>query len=208
MRERGGEGKKEKRNGDTRNTESKSEETVLLVLPSVFFISSFFSCCSPLYDQLKNNCALFFSTGLHSQGTTWCFAVDGAPARQQGNGAQRGYYFPFLCSIDVASFPKQLLATMPPSSPDFFVSLDFLVLRKNLKKKEEREREVEFRFALCFRKGKKRGSDMAVRFFLTYFSLVQGLLLMMELTKSNATIQKIVAFENAFERLLAIIQEV
>lgn len=35
----------------------------------------------------------------------------------------------------------------------------------------------------------------------------QGLLLLQQLTKSNAAIQKIVAFENAFERLLDIITE-
>lgn len=37
--------------------------------------------------------------------------------------------------------------------------------------------------------------------------LPQGLLLLQQLTKSNAAIQKIVAFENAFERLLDIITE-
>lgn len=36
---------------------------------------------------------------------------------------------------------------------------------------------------------------------------VQGVLLLQQLTKSNAAIQKIVAFENAFERLLDIITE-
>lgn len=36
---------------------------------------------------------------------------------------------------------------------------------------------------------------------------LQGLLLLQQLTKSNAAIQKIVAFENAFERLLDIITE-
>lgn len=35
----------------------------------------------------------------------------------------------------------------------------------------------------------------------------QGLLLLQQLTKSNAAIQKIVAFESAFERLLDIITE-
>lgn len=35
----------------------------------------------------------------------------------------------------------------------------------------------------------------------------QGLLLLQQLTKGNAAIQKIVAFENAFERLLDIITE-
>lgn len=39
------------------------------------------------------------------------------------------------------------------------------------------------------------------------FSTQQGLLLLQQLTKSNAAIQKIVAFENAFERLLDIITE-
>lgn len=36
---------------------------------------------------------------------------------------------------------------------------------------------------------------------------VKGVLLLQQLTKSNAAIQKIVAFENAFERLLDIITE-
>jgi len=42
-----------------------------------------------------------------------------------------------------------------------------------------------------------------------FFSLspVKGVLLLQQLTKSNAAIQKIVAFENAFERLLDIITE-
>lgn len=39
------------------------------------------------------------------------------------------------------------------------------------------------------------------------FLFLQGLLLLQQLTKSNAAIQKIVAFENAFERLLDIITE-
>lgn len=39
------------------------------------------------------------------------------------------------------------------------------------------------------------------------FYTQQGLLLLQQLTKSNAAIQKIVAFENAFERLLDIITE-
>lgn len=39
------------------------------------------------------------------------------------------------------------------------------------------------------------------------FHIQQGLLLLQQLTKSNAAIQKIVAFENAFERLLDIITE-
>lgn len=39
------------------------------------------------------------------------------------------------------------------------------------------------------------------------FRSPQGLLLLQQLTKSNAAIQKIVAFENAFERLLDIITE-
>jgi hypothetical protein len=36
---------------------------------------------------------------------------------------------------------------------------------------------------------------------------LEGLLLLISLTESNADLQKIVAFENAFERLLAIIDE-
>lgn len=40
-----------------------------------------------------------------------------------------------------------------------------------------------------------------------FFLFHQGLLLLQQLTKSNAAIQKIVAFENAFERLLDIITE-
>jgi len=36
---------------------------------------------------------------------------------------------------------------------------------------------------------------------------IEGLLLLISLTESNADLQKIVAFENAFERLLAIIEE-
>lgn len=40
-----------------------------------------------------------------------------------------------------------------------------------------------------------------------FFPSHQGLLLLQQLTKSNAAIQKIVAFENAFERLLDIITE-
>ncbi len=43
--------------------------------------------------------------------------------------------------------------------------------------------------------------------FLFFFNIHQGLLLLQQLTKSNAAIQKIVAFENAFERLLDIITE-
>lgn len=39
------------------------------------------------------------------------------------------------------------------------------------------------------------------------FCFRQGLLLLQQLTKGNAAIQKIVAFENAFERLLDIITE-
>lgn len=35
----------------------------------------------------------------------------------------------------------------------------------------------------------------------------QGLLLLIEMTKGNSNIQKIVAFENAFERLLDIVAE-
>lgn len=37
------------------------------------------------------------------------------------------------------------------------------------------------------------------------FPTVEGLLLLISLTQSNAEIQKIVAFENAFDRLLGII---
>lgn len=40
-----------------------------------------------------------------------------------------------------------------------------------------------------------------------FLLILQGLLLLQQLTKSNAAIQKIVAFENAFERLLDIITE-
>lgn len=40
-----------------------------------------------------------------------------------------------------------------------------------------------------------------------FYLFLQGLLLLQQLTKSNAAIQKIVAFENAFERLLDIITE-
>ena len=40
-----------------------------------------------------------------------------------------------------------------------------------------------------------------------YLFLFQALLLLIQLTKGNANIQKIVAFENAFERLLDIIKE-
>lgn len=36
---------------------------------------------------------------------------------------------------------------------------------------------------------------------------LEGLLLLISLTESNADLQKIVAFENAFERLLAIIAD-
>ncbi len=39
------------------------------------------------------------------------------------------------------------------------------------------------------------------------FIFLQGLLLLTQLTKGNANIQKIVAFENAFDRLLEIITE-
>lgn len=42
---------------------------------------------------------------------------------------------------------------------------------------------------------------------ICFFLFQQGLLLLQQLTKSNAAIQKIVAFENAFERLLDIITE-
>ena len=37
--------------------------------------------------------------------------------------------------------------------------------------------------------------------------ILQALLLLIQLTKGNANIQKIVAFENAFERLLDIIKD-
>lgn len=44
--------------------------------------------------------------------------------------------------------------------------------------------------------------------FNHFFPLsAKGVLLLQQLTKSNAAIQKIVAFENAFERLLDIITE-
>lgn len=46
-----------------------------------------------------------------------------------------------------------------------------------------------------------------VGFFFSLSLFLQGLLLLQQLTKSNAAIQKIVAFENAFERLLDIITE-
>lgn len=42
---------------------------------------------------------------------------------------------------------------------------------------------------------------------LLFCAFAQGLLLLQQLTKSNAAIQKIVAFESAFERLLDIITE-
>lgn len=40
-----------------------------------------------------------------------------------------------------------------------------------------------------------------------FFFPIKGLLLLQQLTKGNTAIQKIVAFENAFERLLEIITE-
>lgn len=46
----------------------------------------------------------------------------------------------------------------------------------------------------------------AIPLHLFHYSL-EGLLLLISLTESNADLQKIVAFENAFERLLAIIDE-
>lgn len=42
---------------------------------------------------------------------------------------------------------------------------------------------------------------------LTFLLIVQALLLLIQLTKGNANIQKIVAFENAFERLIEIIRD-
>lgn len=38
-------------------------------------------------------------------------------------------------------------------------------------------------------------------------AIIEGLLLLISLTKANADIQKIVAFENAFERLLMVVKE-
>ncbi len=40
-----------------------------------------------------------------------------------------------------------------------------------------------------------------------FFALLQTLLLLIQLTKGNANIQKIVAFENAFDRLFEVINE-
>lgn len=45
------------------------------------------------------------------------------------------------------------------------------------------------------------------KFNFLFFPLLQTLLLLELLTKSNANIQKIVAFENAFDILLRIISE-
>ncbi len=41
----------------------------------------------------------------------------------------------------------------------------------------------------------------------TLSSIFQGLLLLIQLTKGNANIQKIVVFENAFEKLLEIVYD-
>lgn len=48
---------------------------------------------------------------------------------------------------------------------------------------------------------------MAFRIFLTLNILLQVVMLLIQLTKSNANIQKIVAFENAFDRLFDVIQQ-
>jgi hypothetical protein len=39
------------------------------------------------------------------------------------------------------------------------------------------------------------------------YVLLQALLLLIQLTRNNGSIQKIVAFENAFERLFSIVDE-
>lgn len=44
-------------------------------------------------------------------------------------------------------------------------------------------------------------------FYQFYFTWFQTLLLLIQLTKGNANIQKIVAFENAFDRLFEVIKE-
>lgn len=53
----------------------------------------------------------------------------------------------------------------------------------------------------------KQFSSSKTKFNFFSPQLVKGVLLLQQLTKSNAAIQKIVAFENAFERLLDIITE-
>lgn len=53
----------------------------------------------------------------------------------------------------------------------------------------------------------KQCSSRKTKFNFSSPSPVKGVLLLQQLTKSNAAIQKIVAFENAFERLLDIITE-
>lgn len=53
----------------------------------------------------------------------------------------------------------------------------------------------------------KQYSSSKIKFNLLFALPVKGVLLLQQLTKSNAAIQKIVAFENAFERLLDIITE-
>lgn len=40
-----------------------------------------------------------------------------------------------------------------------------------------------------------------------FYVLLQALLLLIQLTRNNGNIQKIVAFENAFERLFSIVDE-
>lgn len=57
---------------------------------------------------------------------------------------------------------------------------------------------------------KNNGVLLKPKFLFFFFFCpppVKGVLLLQQLTKSNAAIQKIVAFENAFERLLDIITE-
>ena len=44
-------------------------------------------------------------------------------------------------------------------------------------------------------------------YYVKLVMILQGLLLLTQLTKGNTNIQKIVAFENAFERLLQIVSE-
>lgn len=61
---------------------------------------------------------------------------------------------------------------------------------------------MKLRLKACEMKCWKHECD--IQFF---FCFQQGLLLLQHLTKGNAAIQKIVAFENAFERLLDIITE-
>lgn len=54
---------------------------------------------------------------------------------------------------------------------------------------------------------KRNGALLKPKFDFFSPPSVKGVLLLQQLTKSNAAIQKIVAFENAFERLLDIITE-